>query len=62
MLVHNIKGTSDTKPYGYPSWIRFWLDKKHAEQLHYVHDVIKIHGRLAGMFRDMEAILETIGI
>lgn len=28
MLVHNIKGTSDRKPYGYSSWIRFWLDKK----------------------------------
>lgn len=29
MLVHNIKGTSDRKPYGeYDSWLDFWEKKK----------------------------------
>lgn len=29
MLVHNIKGTSDRKPYGiYDSWLDFWEKQK----------------------------------
>lgn len=31
MIVHNIKGTSNRKPYGYDSWIDFWMSKKDSK-------------------------------